>query len=198
MEFDSRERNKMQQNSQSAGYSQGPQHSAPKRRGGVLGKFLRLELFTVIVGSALLLAAVALYLGFSDKTAGSETKQINSKQYQALFLSNGQVYFGKINSINDKFVVVKNIFYIEGGQTAQQSQPNNSYTLRKLGTNELHAPEDKMVINKEQITFWENLKDSSQVVTKINEYYKNPDAANSQPTTNTPATPQNTSNPATR
>jgi hypothetical protein len=35
-----------------------------------------------------------------------------------------------------------------------------------------------MVINREQMTFWENLKDSSQVVTKIKEYKANPDAAN--------------------
>jgi hypothetical protein len=49
---------------------------------------VRLELFVVLVGSALLLAAVALYLGLSGtSTSGSESKQIDNSKYQAVFLS---------------------------------------------------------------------------------------------------------------
>lgn len=166
--------------SHQAGHNPVHQQPSKKRRLGFAGRVIRFELFTVIVGSALLLAAVALYLGFSG-TTGTETKNINSKEYQAVFLNNGQVYFGKIGTLNDKYVVITKVFYIEGnaaqsGTNTQQTASNN-YTLRKLGTTELHSPEDKMIINKSQVTFWENLKDSSQVVTKIGEYYKNPTGA---------------------
>lgn len=165
---------------------------SPPRRGGFMGKLMRVELFTVIVGSALLLAAVALYLGFSGGV-GNESKKINGKEYQAVFLNNGQVYFGKIKSLNGKYIDLKNVFYIENSsQTATQTQSQN-YTLRKLGTTELHSPEDEMIINREQVTFWENLKDTSQVVTKIKEYYQNPNS-NQSGTTNQSQN-QNTTSP---
>lgn len=185
----------------SRGRTNAHQEGAPAsggRRGGLMGKLMRIEIFTVIVGSALLLATVALYLGFTGGL-GNESKKINEKQYQAVFLNNGQVYFGKIKSLNGKFVDLTNVFYIENSSASGQTQTqNNNYTLRKLGTTELHKPEDQMIINKEQVTFWENLKGDSQVVQKIDEYYKNPDAANSAPTTTTPGTSgQGTTSPQT-
>src|SRR3989338_9567910 len=95
------------------------------RRGGFMGRLMRIEIFTVIVGSALLLAAVALYLGFSGGV-GSESKKINDKQYQAVFLNNGQVYFGKIQGLNNKYVDLTNVFYIENNaSTGTQTQSTN-------------------------------------------------------------------------
>jgi hypothetical protein len=110
----------------------------------------------------------------------TESKQLEPARYQAVFLTNNQVYFGKVTSLNDKSVVLTDVFYIETPNNSNQnnaSASNTNYTLRKLGDSELHAPEDKMVISRSQVIFWENLKDSSQVVTKIKEYKKNPSAA---------------------
>ena len=69
--------------------------------------------------------------------------------------------------------------------------------LQKLGS-ELHGPEDQMVINRDQVQFWENLKDDGQVVKAITTYKANPTAANAAnaagtgtattPATTTPAT----------
>ena len=39
-----------------------------------------------------------------------------------------------------------------------------------LLANELHGPEDVMHISRDQVTFWENMKDDPQVVLAINEY----------------------------
>src|SRR3990167_5080526 len=135
----------------------------PSRRGGFMGRLMRIELFTVIVGSALLLAAVA-------------------------------VYFGKIQGLNNKYVDLTNVFYIENNASTGTQTQSTNYTLRKLGTTELHSPEDEMIINRDQVTFWENLKDSSQVVTKINEYYKNPNASQTN-TTDQGTQNQNTTSP---
>src|SRR6476620_11045766 len=79
---------------------------------GVMSKVLRMEVFVVIVGSALLLASVSLLLGTSTN-AGNEARKVNDKQYQAVFLNNGQVYFGKVKSLNSKYIDLTNIFYIE-------------------------------------------------------------------------------------
>lgn len=172
-----------------------PAHSQrPKRRLSFGIKFMRVEMFTVLLGVALLLVAVALYAGLASP--GAESKQINAKEYQAVFLTNGQVYFGKVTSLNNKYLVLNNVFYIENNSsssTTNTTAQNPNYTLRKLGTTELHLPEDKMVVNRDTVTFWENLKDSSQVVTKINEYYKNPSAASTTPSNSaTQATPSTT------
>jgi len=164
-----------------------------KRRLSFGVKFMRAEMFTVLLGVALLLVAVALYAGLASP--GAESKQINTKEYQAVFLTNGQVYFGKVTSLNSKYLVLSNIFYIENNSSSSTTTTQNSnYTLRKLGTTELHLPEDKMVVNRDTVTFWENLKDSSQVVTKIGEYYKNPSSSGSTGSnaSQSTTTPQNT------
>lgn len=203
MEFISRGSNSNMQNRLPANGPAPAPHQHPKRRLSFGVKFMRIEVFTVLLGIALLLVSVALYAGLAKP--GAESQQVNSKEYQAVFLSNGQVYFGKISDLNNKYLVLKNIFYIENNNSTSttQTQNSNSYTLRKLGTTELHAPEDKMVINRDTVSFWENLKDSSQVVTKIGEYYKNPAAGSATPIngsttpTTTPQTGTGTTTPTT-
>lgn len=176
----------------------GQSNQRPKRRLSFGIKLMRAEIFTVLLGIALLLVAVALYAGISKP--GSESNEINKEEYQAVFLSNGQVYFGKISDLNSKYLVLRSVFYIENNNnsnTSNTSQQNSNYTLRKLGTTELHKPQDKMVINRDTVTFWENLKEDSQVVTKITEYYKNPDSSSTTPTNSTDQSTTNstTTNP---
>ena len=93
---------------------------------------------------------------------------VNSQQYQAVFLTNGQAYFGKITSINNSFLQISHIYYLQAQQSVQpktSSQANLS--LVKLGS-EIHGPEDNMYIARSQILFYENLKDNGQVVKAIN------------------------------
>jgi len=151
--------------------------STGKPKGKSLSGLLR---WLVIAVSVIVISS--LFWVVAGKLRGSEASHINSDQYQAVFLTNNQVYFGKITDMNSEFFVLTDVFYIETPSQSQAdtSATNTNYTLRKLGTNELHAPEDKMVINREQVTFWENLQDDSQVVNKIKEYKANPDAANQQ------------------
>lgn len=185
MEFIPRDRrNNILHNQPAPGSPPPAAQQQPKRRLSLGARFMRVEVFTVLLGIALLLVAVALYAGLSKP--GAESQQINTKQYQAIFLNNGQVYFGKITDLNNKYLVLRNVFYIENSSSVSttQTQNSNNYTLRKLGTTELHAPEDKMVINRDTVAFWENLKDSSQVVTKIGEYYKDPSAGSATPINN--------------
>ena len=75
-------------------------------------------------------------------------------------------------------------FYLQVNQTADvqpgktATNNNNNLVLQKLGKGELHSPEDKMIINASQVTFWENIQDSGKVVEAIKKYKENPDAAN--------------------
>lgn len=114
------------------------------------------------------------YLVYATKGFGiwkNASSGINDKNYQAVFLTNGQVYFGKVASMNAKEVVLQDIYYLQVQQVQPkpEDQPQQKLTLIKLG-NELHGPEDKMYINAEQVLFYENLKDEGKVVQAIKKY----------------------------
>lgn len=135
----------------------------------------------VTVGLIVCFAVMAIAIAFSFYYNGKgESRYVNTNDYQAVFLNNGQVYFGRIKNLSDRFVDLQNIFYLSN----QQSQPSqastsknsktttpNNFSLVKLGC-ELHGPNDEMVINKGQITFWENLRANGQVGQAINKWYQ--------------------------
>lgn len=103
----------------------------------------------------------------------------NISDYSAVFLMNGQVYFGKIHGKNKMEVDLRDIYYLQVNEqqdlqsgdkaTGDAAQPDVS--LVKLG-NELHGPNDRMRINREQVLFIESLKDDSKVVKAIDDYKK--------------------------
>jgi len=150
---------------------------------------VRFELFVVIVGAALLLAAVALYVGLSGGTAG-EQKQIDKSKYQAVFLNGGATsgsvayttYFGHVTKLNDKYFVLKDVYYLTTDQTSTSGQVNPQLT--KLGCQQLHSPYDEMIINRSQVAFWENLQDNGKVVQAIKQFQsQNPNGPNCTATT---------------
>lgn len=129
-------------------------------------------LAVVIVASILVVLAIA-GSAFSNGTSPSTISLVKGDQYQAVFLSNGQVYFGKITGSDNRTLILEDIFYL---QVEQQLQPEQAdmqggepqVSLAKLG-NELHGPEDQMFISMKEVVFWENLRDDGDVVTAINQ-----------------------------
>lgn len=101
---------------------------------------------------------------------GSSESAIKDGQYQAVFLTNGQVYFGKLSNVDRQYVELSDIYYLQVQQSVQpdekatDDQPQVS--LAKLGS-ELHAPEDVMHISRDQVLFWENLKSDGKVTEAI-------------------------------
>lgn len=125
----------------------------------------------ILVGAVLLVIAGAIGMGVYSWCRNTV---VNPDAYQAVFLSNGQVYFGKITSSPwSKYVRLKDIYYLQLKQGLQSQDldaiPSGDMTLIKLG-NELHAPSDKMEINRDHILFIEDLKAESKVVKAIQEY----------------------------
>lgn len=114
-------------------------------------------LFAVLLGSALSASAI---LHWAQKPVRSG--------YYAVFLSNGQAYFGTVGDEDDKRLVLNNIYYI---QKNPEGETQNDMTLLKLG-NELHGPEDMMEINKNQVMFLEKLKSDGKVMQAIQNYKK--------------------------
>jgi len=94
---------------------------------------------------------------------------VKKNQYQAIFLTNGQVYFGKLGNVSANYIDLTDIYYLQVQQSVQpadKKDENPQVSLAKLGS-ELHGPEDQMKISRDQVLFWENLKDNSKVVEAI-------------------------------
>lgn len=141
---------------------------------------------------------------FNSSEGGAKAEKPSG--YQAVFLTNGQVYFGKLSSPSGSYVGLKDIYYLQvtnpplqgsgaAGQ-AQQSQQQPQLSLVKLGS-ELHGPVDAMEINRDQILFYEDIKEDGKVMQAIREYQKNPPAPNAQQTQSTQQAPS-TQAPATQ
>lgn len=114
----------------------------------------------------------------TDNTAATAM----SSAYQAVFLVNNQVYFGKIANENSQFPVLRDIYYLQVNQPIQPVQTTNGRTpaqaanpeinLVKLG-GELHGPTDEMKINRDQILLIEDLRADSNLVKAIENYKAN-------------------------
>ncbi len=105
---------------------------------------------------------------------------IDSSKYQAVFFTNGQVYFGKLHPFSDKYMKLTDVYYLQTKATEPADPKNpqktadtsNDVQLIKLG-DEVHGPTDEMVISKDQVLFYENLKSDGKVTASI-EKFKHP------------------------
>lgn len=137
------------------------------------------KLIATVLGAVVVLALVlaGLFLLMSQK--GGQDAAVDKNKFQAVFMTNGQVYFGHLSSTEGEYVELSDIYYLQVQQDVQpstgtnnqqgQQNANSQVSLTKLGS-ELHGPTDKMNISKDQVLFWEDLKDDSSVVKAINDH----------------------------
>lgn len=143
----------------------------PAQKKGVVGIIVSIVTLVVV------LALVAVVWNFMQSKQDSS---VDTDKYQAVFLTNGQVYFGKLTSLQGDYAKMTDIYYLQVQQSVQPASgaennqeasedSNSDISLNKLG-NELHGPTDEMHIASEQILFWEDLKADSTVSKAIAEH----------------------------
>jgi hypothetical protein len=142
---------------------------APVQSAGGSGMLSRVLAVLLVLVSLVVLG----WFGNKAFSAATADGAVKGKLYQAVFLTNGQVYFGKVSRVDNSYVKLTDIYYL---QVQQQVQPKDSsatqtpqVSLAKLG-GELHGPEDVMYISRQQVLFWENLKDDGKVTKAIKDY----------------------------
>jgi len=95
----------------------------------VVQVLLSLCILIVIVG-------LLVFLAISNNSNASENSYIQTNRLQAVFLNTGQVYFGTIKSLNNNYLVLTNIFYLQtnsSGSSTSTTTANTKVTLVKLG-----------------------------------------------------------------
>jgi flagellar basal body-associated protein FliL len=136
----------------------------------------RFKSVVIAIAVLIVVAAITLIgLFFYRSTTGSA---IDANRYQAVFFTNGQVYFGKLQPLNDSYMRLTGIFYLQSTETTADASTNPQATttedtpgvqLIKLG-DEIHGPDDEMIISKDQVLFFENLKKDGKVSSSIAQY----------------------------
>lgn len=146
---------------QSMNVNQNSSRKSPRKMKRVIAMILVL---IIILGGGLFM--------FNGMQANNQA--INGNEYQAVFLTNGQVYFGKLKNASGEYLVLDKIYYLQVNTSVQDGKTTtttdqNQAQLVKLG-NELHGPEDQMRISSKQVLFWENLKNDGKVAQSIAKY----------------------------
>lgn len=163
-----------------------PHHTEPKpvhrvtSRSPFNEKKSNKKIYIAIAAVIIVVAVSALaFMGISKLTQSGTA--IDGGKYQAVFFTNGQVYFGKLQQFGSEYMKLTDVFYLQtqaAGEDADSENPQQTSgnqsgaTLIKLG-DEIHGPEDEMIISKDQVLFYENLKKDGKVSQSI-EKYKNP------------------------
>lgn len=124
----------------------------------------------ILVVLALIVGGAGGYV--SSNMVGGATLPIDPDKYQAVYLMNGQLYFGKLSRADDTHLKLTNVYYLQA-KTAEdeESQQNggstaNNFQLIRL-SNAIYGPNDEMIISEDQVLYYQNLTDNSRAAQLI-------------------------------
>ena len=83
---------------------------------------------------------------------------VGRAQYQAVFLANGQTYFGRYYDRIGAYAKIEDVYYL---QQTGDGEKTDTKIVRRGG--ELHAPSHRMLVPKSAILFVEDLTDASPI-----------------------------------
>lgn len=130
-------------------------------------KGFRVLFFSLLIAATVLAVAAILLISLR----GGESSYVNEDGYQVVALADKQVYFGKVTSVNDSYISITDVYYLN---QSDSSNASNDVRLIKRG-GEVHCPADRMTISRSQVNFWENIQPSGQIAKLIEEWKeKNP------------------------
>jgi hypothetical protein len=152
-----------------------PQQFAGKvKKFSLRGKGFRVLTAVLLACITFLLVALVAYL-FIYGNGKSDLAEVKPSQYQAVFINNSsgqEFWFGKLSELNKDYFKLTDIFYVRVTtiQPSNSSEQKQDISLAKLGFTEIHGPEDAMYIAKQEVKYWENLKEEGTVVCAIRKY----------------------------
>src|ERR1700759_2199865 len=126
----------------------GPVAAPPASRGSSSWKAL-----------AIILAIVVIAGGLGFWYWKSRPSSALTTQYQAVLLSNGSAYFGRLEGLGTPYPVLRDVFYVQSVKDPQTNAVSN--ILVKRGK-EWHAP-DRMILNANRMVLVEPVNPTSRV-----------------------------------
>ena len=89
-------------------------------------------------------------------------------EYKAVFLDNGQVFFGKIEEIGPSYLMLKDVFYVQSEVVQQDKDKKEVRNILVKRGSEWHGP-DLMYITTRHVVVIEPVSPSSRVAQLIKE-----------------------------
>lgn len=121
----------------------------------------------VLIGAVILvLASAGLVISL---LSGDKPR---SDRYQAVFLDNNQVFFGKLKNTTGNYLTLEKAYYTKAAELPadatkeQKAATDSNVSLLKVGS-EVYGPEDTLKIRAEQVLFWQDLTTDSKVAKAI-------------------------------
>lgn len=124
--------------------------------------FVMLLVLIALIVLVLVVRTQLFRAGIATLFAPGAAEVIDRNAYQAVFLTNGSTYFGKLQQQGDDWFLLTDIFYLSVSDQAGTQ-------LIKRGS-EPQGPKDPMIIPRDQILFIENLREDSEIVTTIGKF----------------------------
>ena len=81
--------------------------------------------------------------------------------YQAVFLTNGQTYFGRYSARIGAYAKIEDVYYLQQGQASDPNQQPETKLVRR--GSELHGPGSRMLVPSSAVLFVEDLSDGSPI-----------------------------------
>ncbi len=125
-----------------------------------------LKKYTIYLSVFLLLviAILSIVLLWSKVYQLTQKVKVDPSVYQAVFLENKQLYFGHLKNPDSLNPTLYDVYYVQVDDTAPRAERNK---LVRLGATEPHGPQNEMILNRDRILFWENLRPDSPLVKTI-------------------------------
>ena len=118
------------------------------------GLGLRLARVGIAIGVFLLAILIVRVWDFTIPRVGAA-------RYQAVFLENGQTWFGHFRDRIGPYAAMDSVYYVQTKASQDPDVPPTSQLIRR--GNELHAPDPQLLIPKTAILFIEDLRDDSPI-----------------------------------
>ncbi len=127
------------------------------------------------LGGIILVIALMLIVGFAGYALNAKSlwMQNSKSKYHAVFLSNGQVYFGIIKDEDRENLTLENVFYVQMvDQQVPSDKEGEAPTIKQVPQlvrkgDEFYGPQNTIRINRDQITVIEELTPDSQILKDI-------------------------------
>jgi hypothetical protein len=124
--------------------------------------FVMLVVLIALIVLVLIVRTQLFRAGIATLFAPGASEVIDRGAYQAVFLTNGSTYFGKLQQQGDEWFLLEDAFYLLASE-------QSGTQLIKRGS-EPQGPKDPMIIPRSQVLFIENLRDDSEIVTTIRRF----------------------------
>lgn len=138
------------------------------KRGLLVSKFKRFIkiLFLIIIVLAVLFGSYKIFKASNNSVVADSI----ASPYYAVFLSNGQVYFGKLVHNNKYELTLTDVYRLQVPDDmlilSQEQITTEPFTLVRLNQ-EVHGPTNNLFVNKAHLLFYEQLSNESSVVKSI-------------------------------